>query len=76
MSKTIRAVFENGLFRPTEPVSLPEGTVVDIPAPEAQPAPPPATPMNDALAKIYAILAERYSSGHTDTAQRHNEHQP
>jgi hypothetical protein len=28
------------------------------------------------LADVYAILGERYSSGFTDTAERHNEHQP
>jgi hypothetical protein len=35
--------------------------------------PPKVSP---GLAEIYAILGERYSSGHTDTAERHNEHQP
>ena len=30
MPKTIRAVFENGLFRPTEPVDLPEACEVQI----------------------------------------------
>lgn len=27
-------------------------------------------------ARIYAILSERYDSGQTDLAERHNEHQP
>ena len=30
MSQTIRAVFENGLFRPTEPVDLPDACEVQI----------------------------------------------
>jgi hypothetical protein len=30
MPKTIRAVFENGLFRPTEPVDLPDACEVQI----------------------------------------------
>ncbi len=72
MSKTIRAVYEHGVFRPTEPVSLPDGTEVDILTPDPQTAPP----LDQGLAKIYAILGERYDSGHTDTAERHNEHQP
>jgi hypothetical protein len=36
----------------------------------------PKPPISEGLAKIYAILGERYHSGHTDTAERHNEHQP
>jgi hypothetical protein len=32
--------------------------------------------MSPGLAEVYAILGERYNSGHTDTAERHNEHQP
>ncbi len=31
---TIPAVYEHGVFRPTVPVNLPEGTKVNIPAPE------------------------------------------
>jgi hypothetical protein len=39
--------------------------------------PPEAPPgVSPGLAEIYSILGERYSSGHTDTAERHNEHQP
>jgi hypothetical protein len=38
----------------------------------------PTTPaaMSEGLAKVYAILGERFDSGHTDSAARHNEHQP
>ena len=32
--------------------------------------------MSEGLANVYAILGERYDSGHKDTAARHNEHQP
>jgi predicted DNA-binding antitoxin AbrB/MazE fold protein len=81
--KAIHAVFENGVFRPTEPVDLPERTEVEI---EARVIPPPTEaeveiegppePMDEGLARIYAILGERYDSGHADTAERHNEHQP
>jgi hypothetical protein len=38
------------------------------------PADPP--PLSAGLAKLYAVLGERYDSGCTDTAARHNEHQP
>ncbi|MGH7192317.1 MAG: hypothetical protein ACREJM_02145, partial [Candidatus Saccharimonadales bacterium] len=35
-----------------------------------------APPMSEGLAKVYEILGRRHSSGFTDTAARHNEHQP
>jgi predicted DNA-binding antitoxin AbrB/MazE fold protein len=80
--KWIHAVYENGVFRPTEPVDLPERTEVEIEArviePQLDPAREdrPAIAMDEKRARIYAILGERYHSGHPDTAQRHDEHQP
>jgi predicted DNA-binding antitoxin AbrB/MazE fold protein len=74
MSRTIHAVYENGVFRPTEPVDLPEHTAVEF-EPRIKDSTAPA-PMSEGLAKVYAILGERYNSGHTDTAARHNDHQP
>ncbi len=75
---TIRAIYENGVFRPMEPVELPEGTVVEIQAPEevvdVRALVPPGT--DEGLIRIYEILGRRYDSGHHDTAERHNEHQP
>ena len=46
---TIEAVFEGGVFRPTEPVSLPEGSrvtvvVVDRPAPTGDAPPADSAP--------------------------------
>jgi len=69
--KTIHAVYENGVFRPTEAVNLPEGSKVQI-VPE-----PPRTPSDDAhLDRIYAILSRTYDTGDPKAAERHNEHQP
>jgi len=70
--KPIHAIYENGVFRPTEPVELPEHTEVNV---------EPRTTKNDReeegeLDELYAILSERYRSGETDLAARHNEHQP
>ncbi|MBO0700487.1 MAG: antitoxin family protein [Zavarzinella sp.] len=71
---TITAIFENGVFRPLEPVALPEHTRVEF-EPKVQPAPDvPAVPTG--LARVYDVLSRRYKSGHPDTAERHNEHQP
>jgi predicted DNA-binding antitoxin AbrB/MazE fold protein len=74
MSRTIHAVYENGVFRPTEPVDLPEHTAVEF-EPRIKDSTALA-PISEGLAKVYAILGERYNSGHTDTAARHNDHQP
>ena len=37
MSKTIDAVYENGVFRPLEPVKLPEGEHVHVTVPDVKP---------------------------------------
>ncbi len=74
MTKTIHAIYENGVFRPIDPVDLPEHTSVEM---ELRVEEATATaPMSEGLARIYAILGERFNSGHTDTAARHDEHQP
>ena len=58
-----------------EPISLPECTSVELEV--RTPGEPAAeSPMSEGLAKVYAILGERYDSGCPDTAVRHNEHQP
>ncbi len=70
--KTIRAVYENGIFRPTEPVELPDPCAVEFE--------PRLIGKKDqkaaALDAVYLVLSERYASGETDVAARHNEHQP
>jgi predicted DNA-binding antitoxin AbrB/MazE fold protein len=75
---TIRAIYENGVFRPMSPVKLPEGTIVDLQVshdePDVRSLVPPGT--DEGLIRIYEILGRRFDSGHTDTAERHNEHQP
>jgi predicted DNA-binding antitoxin AbrB/MazE fold protein len=39
MSQTVRAIFENGVFRPTGPVNLPDRCEVEL---ELRPVAPPA----------------------------------
>lgn len=70
--KVIHAVYENGVFRPTGPVDLPEHCRVEF---EPKVVPEGAGP-DDGLDRIYEILGERYDSGRHDLAERHNEHQP
>ena len=57
-----------------EPVDLPDHTPVELELRVPSEQGPGEIP--GGLASVYAILGERYNSGHTDTAARHNEHQP
>jgi predicted DNA-binding antitoxin AbrB/MazE fold protein len=65
------AIYENGVFRPTEPVDLPESVEVEV---ELRLVTPPATEKR--LDSIYNILGARFESGEPDVAARHDEHQP
>jgi predicted DNA-binding antitoxin AbrB/MazE fold protein len=77
MASIVHAIYEKGVFRPVEPVDLPDHTPVEFePRVLAEVPQSPAPSMSEGLAKIYEILGRRYRSGHTDTAARHNEHQP
>lgn len=69
---TVRADYENGVFRPLHAVDLPEKTEVVF---EPRIVRTHKAPTN-AMAAIYEILSRRYDTGQTDTAERHNEHQP
>jgi predicted DNA-binding antitoxin AbrB/MazE fold protein len=68
---TIRAIYENGIFRPLDPVDLPDSTPVEF-------DPKVVTPEDEDAAqkRIYELLGRSYDTGQTDTAERHNEHQP
>ena len=68
---TIHAIYENGVFRPLDPIDLPERCEVEVEVRPLKPAPGPPT-----LADVYAILGKRFDSGERDVAARHNEHQP
>jgi predicted DNA-binding antitoxin AbrB/MazE fold protein len=68
---TIRAVFENGVFRPTEKVEFPDPCEVEIDVRQVK-----ETPSVPTLDDVYAILGRRHASGEHDLAERHNEHQP
>ena len=65
----IHAVYENGVFRPTEPVNLPESSKVEL-----RLINPPSE--EERLDAIYTLLEARFESGEADIAARHDEHQP
>lgn len=63
---TVRAIYENGVFRPVEPLTLPEHLEVEVVLPSEK----------TQQEEIFAILRTTIPSGETDVAERHNEHQP
>jgi predicted DNA-binding antitoxin AbrB/MazE fold protein len=65
----IRAVSENEVFRPTEPVDLPESNEVEV---ELRLVSPSA---EKRLGAIYTLLDACFEPGETDVAARHDEHQ-
>jgi predicted DNA-binding antitoxin AbrB/MazE fold protein len=65
---TVRAIYENGVFRPIEPVLLAEHAEVEAHIPDNR---------NDAAndQAILSVLRTSFPSGEEDVAQRHEEHQ-
>jgi len=70
MFKKIHAIFEHGVFRPTEPVNLPENSEVEF---EIEVA---VAVDESSIEDVYSVLGNRYDSGQDDVASRHDEHQP
>jgi len=74
---TVRAIYENGVFRPASPVDFPEKSEVELDARIVEPDIPETRGQHEQAQKeIFEILSRRYNTGQTDTAERHNEHQP
>jgi predicted DNA-binding antitoxin AbrB/MazE fold protein len=67
----IHAVYENGVFRPKEPVDLPESSEVEV---ELRMVTPSSEEKQ--LDAIDTLLGARFESGENDVATRHDEHQP
>jgi predicted DNA-binding antitoxin AbrB/MazE fold protein len=68
---TIHAVYQDGVFRPLEPITLPERCEVEF-----EPRIVKATTQESALAAVYSVLSRRYESGDAHGAERHSDHQP
>lgn len=69
--KTIDVIYENGVFRPLEPVDLLNRSRWQMHMIEA---PPAAEEEDDS--EIWNILGRTHDTGDPHLAQRHNEHQP
>ena len=71
MTTIFHAIYENGVFKPTQPVDLPERCEVEVEVRQVK-----AERETPSLDDVYAILSKRFNSGEHDVAARHNEHQP
>ena len=76
MTKTLHGKVHGRTIELDEDPGVAEGQEVEVQMKVVEPPKPSQPAISPGLAEIYAILGERYHSGHTDTAERHNEHQP
>jgi hypothetical protein len=76
MTRTMHGTVHGKTIELDEDPGVAEGQEVEIEIKLVPPAPTARPAVSPGLGEIYAILGERYSSGYTDTAERHNEHQP
>ncbi len=73
MMRTVRGKVRGRTIELDEDLGVPEGQAVEV---QVTVVPTATGTMSEGLAKVYAILGERFDSGHKDTAGRLNEHQP
>lgn len=73
MTKTIHGKARGKIIELDEDLGVPDGQEVEV---QVTVVPPAAPPMSEGLAKVYAVLGERFNSGEPDVAARHDEHQP
>jgi predicted DNA-binding antitoxin AbrB/MazE fold protein len=73
---TVRAIYEDGVFKPAGPVNLPERAEVELDARLINVDSQSTVDANEIARKeTMDILSRRYSTGQIDAAARHNEHQ-
>jgi predicted DNA-binding antitoxin AbrB/MazE fold protein len=70
MSKVIAAVYTNGVFRPLEPVVLPEGEPVQVHVPESPPTPQERLAALEAFDAMREELTEEQWHVFEEAAQR------
>jgi hypothetical protein len=76
MTKTMHGKIHGRTIELDEDPGMADGQEVELHMTVVGPPPNPQAPMSEGLAKVYEILGRQHSSGYTDTAERHNEHQP
>jgi predicted DNA-binding antitoxin AbrB/MazE fold protein len=70
MSKVIAAVYTNGVFRPLEPVVLPEGEPVQVYVPESPPTPQERLAALETIEAMHEELTEEQWREFEEATQR------
>jgi predicted DNA-binding antitoxin AbrB/MazE fold protein len=73
LMQTLYAIFEDGVLKPAQPLSLPPHAHVRLTLEVLEES---DTNQPNPVSKIYEIMSRQHASGCADTAERHNEHQP
>ncbi len=77
MTISVRGRLRGRIIELEEDPGIPEGQEIQV---QIQVIPENRSDKDDAktesASRVYSILDERYESGYTDTAARHDEHQP
>lgn len=76
MTKTVHGRVHGNTIELDENLGVAEGQQVEVQVTIIETPQPGPDRTDGGLAGIYRIMGERYDSGHRDTAERHNEHQP
>ncbi len=69
MTKTIHAICENGVFRPTEAVDLPDHCEVEFEVRSVK-----EDSERPTLDDVYSVLTTSFDGGQPDDASNHSEH--
>ncbi len=72
MTKTLHGTAHGKTIELDEDLGVPEGQDVEV---QVMVVPSVTPPMAEGLAQVYTVLSERFNSGVTDVAARHNEDQ-
>lgn len=76
MTKTLHGKVHGKTIELDDDPGVADGQEVEVQM-KVIPSPRPSKPaLTPGLAEIYPILSERFDTGETDIAARHNEHQP
>lgn len=70
----IPVIYENGVFRPTVPIALPEATAGSVTV--VTQAGVDSSKDDSSLDRLYKLFEKGAQTGIPDLAARHNEHQP
>lgn len=75
-TRTIHGKVHGRTIQLAEDLGVADGQEVEVQVKVVPPIPPTRPSLSQEQKKIYEILGERYDSGYTDLAERHDEHQP